>query len=136
MCYNTTSGEIEQNATACSLSSIRWKENIRPIDAGLDAVLALNPILYDLRPAYGTAKDKPGFIAEEVELVLPHIVSYGKDGKPSGLDYPQFTAYLTKAIQELNAKVEQGTRSVEENWQWAAITLLLLWNIWLTRRRV
>jgi len=139
VCFNTLTGEIEQNATACSLSSIRWKENVRPIDGGLAEILKLRPVLYDLKPEHGDVKNKPGFIAEEVESVLPNIVSYGDDGLPSGLDYPQYTAYLTKAIQELAARsgavAVQAKRNVEESWQWGAIAVLIIWNIYLTIRR-
>lgn len=140
LCWNTTTFEVEQSATACSLSSIRWKENIREIDGGLMNILALHPILYDLKPEYGTAKDQPGFIAEEALKATPKLVSYGKDGQVSGYDYPKLTAYLTKAVQELNTKVEnlsigKITESAQDEWQWLVIGLLLMWNLALTLKR-
>ena len=104
VCFNTVTGEIEQNATACSLSSIRWKENIREIDGGLDKILGLHPRIYDLKPQYGTAKNQPGFIAEEALDATPLLVSYGVDGEVSGFDYPKLTVYLVKAVQELSER--------------------------------
>ncbi|HBC44108.1 MAG TPA: hypothetical protein DIU16_02405 [Candidatus Vogelbacteria bacterium] len=106
LCWNTVSKEVTENATACSLSSIRWKENIRELEYGLNEVMRLHPIRYDLKSQYGNAKDQPGFIAEEALTVVPDLVSLGADGLPSGFDYPKLTAVLTKAIQEMNLRIE------------------------------
>ena len=106
LCWNTTTKEVTESATACSLSSIRWKENVRELDYGLDEVLRLRPVLYDLKPQYGIAKDQPGFIAEEAEDVVPRLVSYDAQGLPTGFDYPKLTAVLVKAVQEQNIKLE------------------------------
>ncbi len=101
VCFNTTTKEIEQNATACSLSSLRYKENIKPLSYGLNEILNLRPIFYDLKKEYGTAKHQPGFIAEEAVKVVPALVPLTKDGKPDSFDYPKLTAVLTNAIQEM-----------------------------------
>src|SRR3990167_6119566 len=77
LCWNTVSKEVTENATACSLSSIRWKENIRELEYGLNEVMRLHPIRYDLKSQYGNAKDQPGFIAEEALTVVPDLVSLG-----------------------------------------------------------
>ena len=106
LCWNTTTKEVTENATACSLSSIRWKENIRELEYGLNEVMRLHPIRYDLKPQYGSAKNQPGFIAEEALTVVPDLVSLDADGLPSGFDYPKLTAVLTKAMQEMNLRIE------------------------------
>ena len=101
LCWNTTTFEVEQNATACSLSSIRFKENIRELSYGLGEVLKMHPVLYDMKPKYGTAKNQAGFIAEEAVKVVPELVPLDKDGIPSGFDYPKYVAVLTNAIQDM-----------------------------------
>lgn len=100
VCFNTTTDEIEQSATACSLSSIRFKQNVRDEPYGLNEILSLHPVLYDLKPQYGTAKNQPGFIAEEAVKVVPDLVPIGTDGLPNNFDYPKLTVVLTNAIQQ------------------------------------
>ena len=45
-----------------------------------------------------------GFIAQELEAVVPEVVS-GEDGS-KGVSYGHLTAVLTKALQEAIAKIE------------------------------
>ncbi|MES2216679.1 MAG: tail fiber domain-containing protein [Patescibacteria group bacterium] len=126
LCWNTTTFEVEQNSLACSLSSIKYKENIRELNYGLNEVLQMHPVLYDKKPQYGTDKNRPGFIAEEAVKVVPFLVPLNKEGKPDNFDYVQYTAVLTKAIQELNSKFFTSQRSVEENWQWIVVGILTI----------
>ncbi len=106
LCWNTTTHEIEQSATACSLSSLRYKENVREEPYGLAQVLQMHPILYDLKPEYGTAKNQPGFIAEEAAKVVPYLVPLNAEGKPDNFDYPKYVAVLTKAIQDQQKQID------------------------------
>ncbi len=128
VCYNTLTGELDQSATACSLSSERYKTNVQNYTLGLDALLKLRPVTFNFIKGIGQDPNAPqeGFIAEEVLKVDPTLVAYGTDGKVSGLDYPKFVVMLTKAVQELAQKTQGATRSAEENWQWIAIALLAL----------
>ena len=106
-CVTTTSGELSTSTTACGASSIKYKENVLPITYGLDAVRQLNPVSFDWKQGFmPNATHQIGFIAEEVELVIPEIIGYGPDGEVMNLDYPKLTAVLTKAVQELNDRVE------------------------------
>lgn len=75
------------------------KENIRSID---DAVLRVNALSPREYTRISTQIDEMGFIAEEIELVEPTLVSK-HEGKLEGVKYPMITALLTKAIQELSA---------------------------------
>ncbi len=103
LCIDATTFEILRNNTACAPSSRRFKENIADMQYGLNAILQLRPITFTFKESmnFGTTTQL-GFIAEEVEGVIPEIVAYGNDGLPSGLNYPLFTAVLTKASQEIN----------------------------------
>jgi trimeric autotransporter adhesin len=69
------------------------KCNIRPINYGLQEVLKLKPVSYQMK---GSGYQDIGFIAKDVKLLLPELV-YGKEGELS-LSYGQITAVLTKAI--------------------------------------
>ena len=101
-------------ATSTSISAIsdeRLKENIRDIDTGLNAVMALKPRRFDWKEGKGQdKKDAAGFIAQEFEEVFPECVGTSKAGE-DGIEYKNINhetliPTLVKAIQELNAKFE------------------------------
>ncbi|GIV55322.1 MAG: hypothetical protein KatS3mg040_0090 [Candidatus Kapaibacterium sp.] len=69
-----------------SYSSRAWKEDIRPIAGALEKVLALRGVEYRWKPAYGGNQDL-GFIAEEVDAVLPEVVQKSQSGEYLGMDY-------------------------------------------------
>jgi hypothetical protein len=91
-------------------SDYRLKENIAPMTGALDKVAQLKPVTYKWK-IDGSAGQ--GFIAHELQAVVPDCVSgekdaVDKDGNPEyqGVDTSFLVATLTAAIQELNAKVE------------------------------
>jgi hypothetical protein len=67
----TSNGELRPQS-----STIRVKTNVQDLAVDKDAVLALRPVAYDLKPALGGGHEV-GLIAEEVEQVLPQLVVYG-----------------------------------------------------------
>ncbi|MBI3442554.1 MAG: tail fiber domain-containing protein, partial [Candidatus Sungbacteria bacterium] len=107
LCIDTTTFEVLRgNGAACTASSLRFKENVQDIKYGLSDVLKLHPVSYTYKPEtnMGTGT-KLGFIADEMQSVIPEVVTLDKDGKVFGLDYPVLTSILAKAIQELDAKI-------------------------------
>jgi len=104
------------NATSATISAIsdtRLKENVRDLDAGLDTILALKPRRFDWKEGKGKdVKDDMGFIAQEVEEVLPELIGGWKAGEGEPDDLKSVKAgdlipVLVKAIQELTARVAQ-----------------------------
>lgn len=93
-------------------SDASLKENVVSLTDGLAQTLALNPVYYDWidKKRFGEGKQL-GFIAQEVQEILPEVVSHNPD-KTLSLDYAKLTATLTSAIQELNAKIEALTAEV------------------------
>jgi|TARA_R100000458_G_scaffold57338_1_gene63397 hypothetical protein len=81
-------------------SDIAIKEDIQPIPYGLETVLQMRPKSYDLKK---TGQADVGFIAQEIEQIIPEIV-FGENGSKS-LSYGHLTAVLCKAIQDLSEKV-------------------------------
>lgn len=108
LCIDTSTFEILRgNGSACTASSGRFKENIQDIAYGLDDVMNLRAVSFIYKPDMNSGDDVHlGFIAEEVELVVPELVTYNDDGEIQGLDYPTVSAVLVKAIQELNLNIE------------------------------
>jgi len=77
-------------------------------------------LLKQLKPSKFNFKDNQsetvtGFIAHEVQEVLPYLVNGEKDGEDmQSMDYAKLTPLLTKAIQELSAKVEELESKINE----------------------
>ena len=96
-------------------SSIRWKNNVETIPNALDKVLALNGVYYDWDNEHGGQHDM-GMIAEDVGKVVPEIVSWDPNdpGYATGMDYGHLTPVLVNAIKELNTKVENQNRLLQE----------------------
>jgi hypothetical protein len=109
----TTVGYIFTSSTATTYSTTsdyRLKENVAPITGALNKVAQLKPCTYKWK---ADGSDGQGFIAHELQSVVPECVTGEKDavddkGKPKyqGIDTSFLVATLTAAIQELNAKVE------------------------------
>lgn len=98
-----TSGSI----TCTSLtetSSITLKENINSIDNALQSILSLNGVTYDRKD--GTSKNEAGLIAEDVNKVLPNLVSKDEQGNPLGINYTKLSAYLIEAVKSLKDEID------------------------------
>jgi hypothetical protein len=102
---NGTSNAVLYNTT----SDYRLKEEITPMSGALERVSRLKPVTWKWKDCDANGE---GFIAHEVQEVVPSAVSGQKDaldekGKPAyqGMDASYLVATLTAAIQELNAKV-------------------------------
>tara|TARA_R100000406_G_scaffold30816_2_gene20156 strand:- start:2713 stop:6744 length:4032 start_codon:yes stop_codon:yes gene_type:complete len=105
-----SSGDLhcDQDVVAFSTtpSDKRLKTNIKDINYGLETIMKLNPKQYDWK------KDEThdiGFIAQEVEEIIPEIVKDKKhfDKEIKTLDYEKLTAVLIKAVQELKQEIEE-----------------------------
>jgi hypothetical protein len=115
MFYNPNGevGFISTNGTATAYSTssdYRLKENVAPMAGALDTVAQLKPVTYTWK---ADGSDGQGFIAHELQAVVPDAVTgekdaVDKDGKPvyQGIDTSFLVATLTKAIQELKAELD------------------------------
>jgi hypothetical protein len=101
------------NTTISAISDQRYKENIRDLDVGLDAILALKPRKFDWKAGQGKdIKDDRGFIAQEFEQVFPDLVDEWKDPAPEGEEpyksvRQDLIPVLVKAMQEQQAMIEE-----------------------------
>jgi len=103
------------STTITGISDQRVKENIRDLDEGLTAVMALKPRKFDWKEGKGKgiANDR-GFIAQEFEQVFPDMIEEWKDPAPEGEEpYKAVNANLiptlVKAIQEQQALINNLT---------------------------
>jgi hypothetical protein len=91
-------------AIICTVSSQRYKTNIKDLDFDINKFLALNPRSFDWNTSTINftpgEKGSIGFIAEEVNEVFPELVRY-KDGQPEGIKYEILPVYLFKVFKDL-----------------------------------
>ena len=107
----------------CEPSDARLKTNIQTVEDGLASLLNLRPVRFDWRKDSGMqglsqSGRQIGFIAQEVDEVVPEIVNLGADGYYA-LDYGKLTPVLVAAVKELNgivqARDDELARLNEEN---------------------
>lgn len=114
-----TTGEITANGTNTTYgtsSDYRLKENVQPMMGALDTIAQLNPVTYNW---ISNGSKGQGFIAHELQAVVPDCVVGGKDavdadGKPEyqNIDTSFLVGILTKAIQEQQALITALTARV------------------------
>lgn len=93
-------------------SDARLKENIRPLENGLDKTRQLQGVTYTWKESPELGK-RIGFIAQDVEKVLPELVFTNEVDGYLGLNYAEITAVLTEAIKEQQAVIEQLLKRME-----------------------
>jgi hypothetical protein len=106
--YNFTNNNIASINTTTGiytpLSDKNKKKNFEAANLGLDAILKLKPTLYNMISQKDNETKELGFIAQEVKEVIEQ--AYVQSGEFIGLNYQAIVTTLVKAIQELNAKIE------------------------------
>jgi hypothetical protein len=88
-----------------TVSDYRLKENVTPLENGLDRLMQLKPSKFNW---IETGNESEGFIAHELQEYFPDAVTGEKDAmysstgniKPQSVDYGRITPLLVKALQE------------------------------------
>jgi hypothetical protein len=99
-------------------SDRRFKRNVTSIEAALDVVQRLAGVEYSLRTEQFPDRQfsdrrQLGFIAQDVEEVLPEVVHTAEDGYKAVM-YGAVTPVLVNAIHELRAEVADSERRLAE----------------------
>lgn len=92
--------QVASNSKWLAASDARLKFSVKTNPYGLQEVLKLKPVWYIM-----DGSEQVGFIAQEVEEVMPELVVEIRDGL-KGLMYGNMTSVLAKAVQELHAELE------------------------------
>lgn len=93
-------------------SSRRWKNDIRRIADGLSIISRLEPSNFRWNDD-PTNKEDAGFIAEEINTVMPFATAYDEHGSPIGLDLTRIIPYLVSAVQQQQAQIEALAKQIE-----------------------
>ena len=98
-------------------SSRDLKEDIAPLSGGLDTIMKLKPISYswnDSAPEQVRGAHDIGFLADEMNEVLPDIVAKDANGKPVGINYGKITPVAVEAIKQLKNENDQLRARLEK----------------------
>ena len=97
------------NTAYTSSSDYRMKENVQPMTGGLSTIAALKPVIFDWIPSKTAGE---GFIAHELQAVIPAAVSGEKDAlyedgsiNAQGVDFGKIVPHLVAAVQELTTRL-------------------------------
>lgn len=134
VCGEANTFELRFDTTTCVLSAAKFKTKIADLDIGLKELMQVRPVQFYYKPTGDNVYDNNinikhqqiGVIADEVEKIDSRLVTYDNKGEIKGFNYEQYTAWLTKAIQELAQAKGVVRRNVEENWQDLLIGLLII----------
>jgi len=102
------SGQLDVRGDIVALSTFatsdyRLKENIKPLENGLDKINQINPIEFIWK---SNKKKDYGVIAQEIEALYPDFVSENLEGYKV-VKYNPLVALLIKSIQELHKEVQE-----------------------------
>ena len=90
-----------------SPSDKRLKENIKPIESALDKAMKLQGVTFDWKESDSLLdiKEDIGFIAQDVQKVVPELVRENVDGMLS-MRHQGIAPILLEAIKELKAEID------------------------------
>lgn len=132
--YNSATSTFNsiQVANVYNYSDARAKDNIKTLTTGLDAILQLRPVSYTWKPETSVAlvsstesgssvangpveegQTQYGFLAQEVESVLPDAVKTDEEGHKL-INYTAIIPVLVQAVQQLQATVAEQSVKIAE----------------------
>ncbi len=105
-------GDIDYTGVIRDVSDARLKSDIESLSADAAAAIGqLKPVSFTMKNGDGWRE--LGFIAQDVEEVLPELVRTGADGMKS-LNYVGLIAPLTAAVQELQQENDDLRRRLDQ----------------------
>jgi hypothetical protein len=101
-------GTVTANVLTAT-SDARLKENINTIDDALGKVLQLNGVQYN---RIGQTSTEVGLVAQELEKIIPGLVTTGDDGMKSVM-YGNIVGLLVQAIKEQQVQIDDLKNKVK-----------------------
>jgi len=106
--FENGTGYCDINPTTTALvctSDATLKKNVATIDRALDSITALRGITFNWNNEDEQVQRHVGFLAQEVEKVLPELVATDTMSGKKSVNYIGFTPVLVEAIKELATRV-------------------------------
>lgn len=101
-----TSGNVYQQS-----SSLRYKDNVRPLAEDFAKVMALTPISFTYK---GGSGEQIGYTAEAVEAAgLRHLVSHDEEGRPAAVSYKHLGIYAIEILKQQQKVIDDLRATVD-----------------------
>ena len=94
-----------EGATITGVSDARMKQDCEPVTNSLSVITQMNPVYYNWidRSTLHTPFKEIGFLAQELEVVLPNVVG---TGDPKSIAYGNLTALLIAGMKEQQTQLQ------------------------------
>ena len=113
-------GSLYCNGNVVAYSDRRKKKNIVTIDNALDKVLQLRGVYYERKEDLIDDRDdlykgrQIGMIAQEVQEIIPEVVSYAEEIDEYGLDYPKMVGLLVEAHKDQQKLINSQQEKIDK----------------------
>ncbi len=97
-------------------SSKRYKENINDMGKASASIMKLRPVTFYYKPEFddGSRTLQYGLIAEEVNTILPELVSRKTNGEIDGVRYQFLAPMLLNEVQRQQQQLDQQSLEINE----------------------
>jgi hypothetical protein len=96
-------------------SSVRFKDEIKPMEKASEAILALKPVTFRYKKEIDAERTPQfGLVAEDVAKVNPDLVACDEQGKPYTVRYEAVDAMLLNEFLKEHRKVEAQESKIEQ----------------------
>jgi len=106
-------GNVKATAFIYS-SDRRLKTDIHPLSNSLAAILQIKGVGFTWSAGNQKGKSDIGFIAQDVQKVVPEIVHTDASTTLESIDYARLTPLIVGAIQEQEQKIEAQQKEIDE----------------------
>jgi len=103
--YSTNVNRAADGTLTTATSDIRMKQDISTLENSLSNVLKLRGVSFVWKKEPSMGK-RIGFIAQEVEQVIPELVFTNDVDGYKGVNYSEMTAVLVEAVKEQQKQIE------------------------------
>ena len=111
--YSAPLNRMADGTLTTATSDVRLKTDIATLDNALNKVLQLRGVSFKWKdnPDMG---NRIGFIAQEMEPVLPELVFINEADGYKGVNYAEVTAVLVEAVKEQQKMIEELKAEIEQ----------------------
>jgi hypothetical protein len=94
-------------------SSVRFKEQIKPMGKASEAIFALEPVTFRYKKEIDSENTPQfGLVAEDVEKVAPDLVVRDQEGRPQSVRYDQVNAMLLNEFLKARRKINEHSAMI------------------------
>ena len=92
------------------MSDINYKTNIKPLTDAKSTILLMTGVSFDWVDGTGSSY---GFIAQDLEQIIPHVVSTNQNGAKS-VNYSAIIPFLVETVKQQQQQIDNLTTIVNK----------------------